>query len=257
MKAAIALICLAASAKSQPAMAPPQIGFIQDGTRALRPAYGVAGSFVIGNALAKGIVNEAFSGQVGLLKTDSSLAAFDSTGKVLGTRNALPGPALFAFSPNGSAGLAYVPAKNSLLEWQGTSFAPILLERDEIGRGSVLAIAFCSPWEAAFILESQGGIREIHLPLGPGGTFSRNALEGVRAPLLVLPSGELLYREEGGIVIRKKDASEIHIAASLPARFSLRQMNRDWVQVVEPSGAALAIRTTDGREQLFRLPDSR
>ena len=77
----LSIFLLSAGAWAQPAIAPPQLGFIEDSARALRPAYGLAGNFILGPAVAGNIVSAAFSGSIGLLKTDSSLAAFDSHGK--------------------------------------------------------------------------------------------------------------------------------------------------------------------------------
>ncbi len=61
-----------------------------------------------GRSLAGNIVTQAFSGSFGLLKTDSSLAAFDSQGKRQASMDAAAGPALFAFSPGGTTALAYI-----------------------------------------------------------------------------------------------------------------------------------------------------
>jgi len=77
------------------------------------------------------------------------------------------------------------------------------------------------------------------------------------APLLALPSGDLIYPGASGIVVRRTDASEVHIAASLPASFSLQQMNQDWVQLTDlNSNVRFAIRTTPGREGFYQLPES-
>jgi hypothetical protein len=246
---------LAAGAWAQPAIAPPQIGFIEDGARALRPAYGLAGNFILGPAVASNIVTVAFSGSIGLLKTDSLLAAFDSQGKVLASMDAAPGPALFAFSP-GATALAYIASSNALFEWLGSAFAPVSLNNQEADTQDVLAIAFPTPSEASLFVQENDTIWELHLPLGNWGDVSRNALAGVHGPLLALPAGDLLYHGTGGIVVRRTDGSEVPIAASLPARFSLQQMNRDWVQLTDLAGGPrFAIRTTPGREALYQLPE--
>ena len=70
-----ALLLASAGAWAQPAIAPPSLGFVEDSARSLRPAYGLAGNFILGPSVAGKIVSEAFSGSIGLLKTDSSLAA--------------------------------------------------------------------------------------------------------------------------------------------------------------------------------------
>jgi hypothetical protein len=260
VKSCIALVLTLPIAWAQ-LVAPPQLGFVQDSARALRPAYGLAGNFILGPSIsgtivAGQIVTAAFDGSFGLLKTDSSLAAFDPQGKLLAAMNVAPGPALFAFSPGGTTALAYIASSNSLIEWRGSAFAPVSLQDQELIPGAVLAIAFPTPSEVSLIFESGGVICKLGLPLGKQGSISESSLAGVQAPLLVLPSGDVVYRDAAGIVIRKSGAAEVRIAASLPALFSLQQMNRDWVQLTDlNSSAHFAIRATAGREGFYRLPE--
>ncbi len=237
-----------AAAWTQPAMAPPQVGFVQDGPRSLRPAFGLAGNFILGPAVGGKIVSEAFDGTFGLLKTDSSLSAFDARGKLLATMDTAPGPALFAFSPDGVTALAYIAASKALVEWRGSSFVPVSVSNDAI-EDIVLAIALPATEEAALVVQRKDVVWKL-------SRSSQTALMGVHAPLLVLPSGDIVYDAASGITIRRTDASEVHIAASLPLRFSLQEMNREWVQLTDLRGSArFAIRTTPGRESFYRLPD--
>jgi hypothetical protein len=253
-----ALLLASAGAWAQSAIAPPNLGFVEDSTRALRPAYGLAGNFILGPSVASKIVSEAFSGSVGLLKTDSSLIAFDSGGTLLASMEVAPGPALFAFSPGGVTALAYIASANTLIEWRGSAFAPLTFQyEEEVGADAVLAIAFRTPFEASLIVQRKGAIWKLNFPLGAVGTASQNALAGVHAPLLELPSGDLVYPDALGMVVRRTDASDVHIAAVLPASFSLQQMNQDWVQLTDlNSNARFAIHTAPGREGFYQLPES-
>ena len=252
----MAVFALSGSAYAQPAIAPPQLGFVEDSARTLRPAYGLAANFILGPSVAGKIVTEAFSGTFGLLKTDSSLAAFDSQGKLLATIDAAPGPALFAFSPDGVSALAYVASSSTFVEWRGSAFAPVSINYADSLAEPVLAIAFPSPFEASLIVQRNDTIWKLGLPLGMLGTVSQNALIGVHLPLLLLPSDDLVYRDAGAIVVRRTDGSEVHLPAPIPASASLQQMNRDWVQLTDlGSKARFAIRTTPGREGFYRLPE--
>jgi hypothetical protein len=252
----MAVFALTASAGAQPAIAPPQLGFVEDSARTLRPAYGLAGNFILGPSVVGKIVTEAFSGSFGLLKTDTSLAAFDSQGKLLATMNVAPGPALFAFSPDGLTALAFVASSDTLLEWRGTAFAPVSLHYEDSITDAVLALAFPTPFEASLMVQRNGTVWQWNLPLGTVGAPSQSALAGVHPPLLVLPSGDLVYRDAGAIVVRRTDASEVRIAAALPVSISMQQMNQDWVQLTDlSSNSRFAIRTTPGREGFYRLPE--
>lgn len=258
-----AIVLGSPAAWAQPAITPPQLGFVEDSARALRPAYGLAGNFILGPSIPLGpsihgeIIAEAFSGSLGLLKTDSSLAAFDSQGKPLGSMKVAPGPALFAYSPSGATALAYVASSNSLFEWRGNSFTPVSATYRTEPSDVVLAISFPSRFEATLFVQRKDTIWEVRIPLGKDGTESQNALMGVRAPMLALPSGDLVYAGSGGIVVRRTDAPEVHVAASLPASFSLQQMNQDWVELTDRNTTSrFAIRTTPGREAFYQLPSN-
>jgi len=251
-------VCLVASpiVWAQPSIAPPQLGFVEDSARALRPAYGLAGNFILGPSIAGEVLTEAFSGSLGLLKTESSLAAFDSQGKLVASMDVAPGPALFAFSPSGSMALAYIASSNELVEWRGSAFASVSLNHEDPMPDDVLAIAFPTPFEASLIVQRKDTIWKLNFPLGRVGEVSQNAVVGVHAPVLMLPSGELIYPDATGIVVRRSDASEVRIAAPLPASFSLQQMNQEWVQLTDlNSRARFAIRTTPGREGFYQLPE--
>lgn len=251
------LVVASASAWAQPAIVPPSLGFVQDSERALRPVYGLAGNFILGPSVASKIVSAAFSGSIGLLKTDSSLAAFDSQGKLLGSMEEPSGPALFAFSPTGASALVYVPSSNAMLEWRGSAFALLAFHDEEITGDAVLSIAFPTPFEALLIVQRKNGIWELKVPLGAVGQISQKALMGVQAPVLAIASGDLVYHDGGGIVVRRTDASEIRIAGALPASYSLQQMNRDWVQLTDlKSSTRFAIHTVPGREAFYQLPES-
>ena len=249
-----ALLLSVSAAFAQHAVAPPQAGFIEDGSRALRPVYGLAGNFILGRPIAGRIENAAFSGSLGLLKTGSSLAAFNAAGELLASIDAPGGPALLAFSPGGTTALAYLPGMNALIEWRGSAFSRVSFQGIE---GTVLAIAFPAPLEATLIVQrSVESLWEVHVPLGAPGTLSESVLSGVRAPLLALPSGDLVYSAGSEIVLRHAGGAEVRIPASLPRSFSLQQMNQNWVELADRnSSARFAIRTTSSREGFYRLPE--
>ena len=241
---------------AQSPIAPPVLGFVEDSARALRPAYGVSGNFILGPAVAGAILNQAFSGSVGLLKTDSSLAAFDPKGRLLVSMKAPAGPALFAFSPSGGEALAYLPSSQTLIEWNGSAFTLVSIESQSLGRDDVLAIAFPNSSQASLIVQRPDALWQLQLPLDSRSALSQSALPGIHAPVLTLPSGDLVYSSDGGIVVRRPNGLETHVPASLPAKFSLQQMNQYWVELADlDSSARYAIRATPGREAFYRLPE--
>ncbi|MBC8164944.1 MAG: hypothetical protein H7Y20_03605, partial [Bryobacteraceae bacterium] len=51
----------------------PAIGFVRDVHGSLRPLQGIEGAFVLGEAVATGVVSASFYGRTGLAKTDNEL----------------------------------------------------------------------------------------------------------------------------------------------------------------------------------------
>lgn len=239
---------------AQTALRPPQMGFTATSDGSVRPLYGVAGSFVLGLPVAEKALSEAFSGSFGLLKTDSTLSAFDAQGRTLASIDAASGPALFGFSSDGASALAYVPGSNTVVEWSSGKFSTVPV-RPEPGR--ILAIAMPNMFEASLIFQRDDGLWQIRLPFTHQRPASEQALPGVTAPVFAPASGGLIYREPQGIVLRTPQGSETHIAAQLPAGFSMQQIDSDWIALADSNSALrFAIRITPGREGFYQLPEA-
>jgi hypothetical protein len=250
-----ALAMAVVAAWAQTGIAAPQMGFIQDGGNSLRPVYGIAGNFVLGDATASGVVCSAFSGSFGLVKTDSSIVAMDGQGQVLDTADAPPGSALFGFSRSGAPALAYLASTNLLLQWTGATFEPVLLAPNIPDSADVVSIASPVPGQAAMILQRGDDLWDVRILLATGELISQTAILGVTAPVLTLPTGDLVYGDANGLVVRQADGSEKHIAGQLPESFALRQMGDGWIQVRDlDTGHQFAVRITANREQFYGLP---
>jgi hypothetical protein len=232
-------------------LAAPQVGFIQDSGNVLRPVYGLAGNFVLGDSIAANIEAASFSGSFGMVKTTSALVIVDRQGQLIASQDALAGPALFAFSRNAEPALAYLPATNALLQWSDGVFQPVPLDPQTI----VLSIAAIDPGQAALILQRDDGLWDIRILLSSGETISQTALLGVAAPALMLATGELMYGDANGIVVRRPDGSEKHIDAQLPSTFAFQQMGDGWIQVRDlATQQQYAARLKEGKEQFYALP---
>jgi len=254
-KTALLSLALAAVACAQPAIAPPQVGFIQDSANSFRPVNGFAANFVLGNPITSNVLSAAFSGSLGLSTTGAALTVTDSKGETVATTAAPAGPALFAFSRTGARALAFFPNAGSLLLWNHGTFEPIPYDQSAFPTSAVQSIAWPDPLHAAFLLERNDEIWAVRILLATGQVDSQFALPGVIAPVLWLATGELVWTDASGIVIRRHDGSETHLAAQIPANFSLQQMGNEWIQGADLAGAdQFAIRVTPGHEGFFALP---
>ncbi len=195
----------------------PQIGFIEDSGRAVRPVYGIAGNFLLGNAAPGLVVSSAASGKFLMIKTDSAIIARGRSGQIVASVNAPAGPALFSFLQDGTPGLAYLPAANELFQWTGAGFQAVALD----AVSAVISIASPDPAHAALIVQRGDGLWVLRVLLASGNVDSQSALIGVNAPALMLPSGDIVYAAvlrrgrlvtHPGVVIRRTDGSEIELS---------------------------------------------
>jgi hypothetical protein len=253
------LSLMAVSLAAQSTIRPPQMGFAGAADGTLRPVFGVAGNFILGPSIsgkpgAGKVISQAFSGSLGLLKTDSTLVVFNGQGQVLATTAAAAGPALFGFSPDGVTAIAYIASSNTLIEWSDDRFATVPFGPEP---DIVLAIALPNAFEASLIVQRNGEIWEVEFPLTRATVSSQKALAGVTAPVLALATGDLVFSDAKGIELRKPDGSEVHIGEKLPAKFSLQQMGSEWVQLTDLASARrFAVRVLSGHEGFYQLPEA-
>lgn len=184
------LLAAAGGLLAQSGLAPPRVGYIRDEAGALRPVYGVGGSFVLGPPVNKRpVVSAAFSGRLGLAKTAVALYAFDREGRRLGRLAAADGPAQFVFSPDGSEAIAFLPDTSEWFRWREGGFQPIPLEdMEETAIPTGLTLAGGRSLVAA---DNELVLRK------PDGTEARTALAG---PILSLEwmGEDWIYVREAG-----------------------------------------------------------
>ena len=248
-------LAVAMMACAQPGLAPPQIGFIQDSSNALRPVIGIAGNFLLGDPMQTGLTSAAFSGSSGMVKTDSALLAIDRQGQVIASTGAPAGSALFAFSRSGAPAFVYLIDANAWMVWDGQQFQPAAFDLSAFDSLVVISIASPNDGEAQIVLQRDDGLWDIRLQLADGAVTSQSAITGVTAPMLALASGDLVYRDTDGVVVRKPDGSELHILAQLPPNIAFQQMGDGWIQIRDlDTSNQFAVRITAGREQFYQLP---
>ena len=111
---AFALICAAQ-------LSSPLIGYVRTNANELRPVYGVAGAFVLGDPLERDVLSAAFSSVAGMAKKQDEVLVF-RRGKLAGRHAAPAGPAHFGFTATGEP--AWVQYENGCHEWVSGGFEP-------------------------------------------------------------------------------------------------------------------------------------
>ena len=256
-RAMLAVLSIAAGAAwAQTTLTPPLVGFMRDALDSVHPVYGLAGNFLVGDPVASGIVSAAFSGSYGLLKTANAVVVIDRTAAVVASSGASDGPALFALARTGEPALAYLPGPGALLAWKAGTFQAIAFDPVALAAKAVLSIAVPDSDHAALIVQRDDGLWDVRILLATGEIDSQTAISGVAAPAMMVATGELLYSDADGIVIRNADGSERHVAAQLPDSFTLEQMGDGWIQLQDPAGGQqFAVCIGLHREQIYQLPE--
>jgi hypothetical protein len=253
MKSLTGLLCFSMAVWAQHALTPPEVGYLLDGHNHVYPVNGLAGNFVLGRAAGSGINSAAFSGVFRLLKTDSAVSVVNQQGSIVGRTEAPAGPALFAFSSDGSPAVVYFPQSKTLRVWDGREFRPGP-EFDQ----DVLAIGSLSATLGEFVVRRNGELWALQVDLRSGAIVSQAALPGIAAPVLMLSGEEFVYRDSHGLVLRRTDGSEKHIAAHVPANIAFGQMGGAWVQITDlATGRLSALNAQPGHEGYYLLPEVR
>lgn len=210
------------------------LGQMIDRQNALRPVYGVAGSFHTGAPVAQRVLSSACAGNVCLAKTESSLIS----GRTI--VHAPPGDAKIALDSTGAT--IYFPAVQQFGRCQDGALTLLNLTVD----GTVLSVSSSSSG-LTIAVERPGGVWIV----SSDGTILDSLPPGTGAVLLT--ANGVVYATANALIVRRSDGSELSFAASgIKALF---QLGDGYVEA-RSIGALYALRTIPGREELFQLPQS-
>src|SRR5579864_2698828 len=169
MRALLATFSIAAGIGwAQTVLTAPQAGFMQDASHSLRPVYGIAGNFLLGDPVAVEVISAAYSGSYGLIKTDSAVAVIDKTGSIAACVAMSDGPVLYAFATTGEPALVYLMAANTLLAWNSRAFDVIPFDPAILGAGAIVSLAAPDSGHAALIVHRDDGLWDVRVQLATG-----------------------------------------------------------------------------------------
>lgn len=206
---------------------PPLAGIARDETHRLRPVYGIAGNFIVGQAAGEELISLAFSGKAGIAKTGTQLLLLDGMGAVTVKYSAPPGNALFAFDADRTPEFCYFETTGELWRIIANGLEPVTAPELE-------------PGDHALALRSAKGVVTL---------ISRKSLGQPDGPVLAIAGG-LLRAGGEGLIWQPDDASPMSISIAGEVR-SLDQLGDGWVKVAAAEGD-YALRIPSG--MLYRLP---
>lgn len=245
-----ALALLATAACAQWEAAPPRAGYFLDREGRLRALWGVAGSFVLGEARLEDVVSHASSPAWTVAKLERALVLLDASGEERARFAAPAGPAVFAFDTAGVPALVYFPEERLLCRIRGMILEPLrTLEQD------VAAIAWIDEDRSLALVRGAGRL-ELHqfrpAPTSPGTLVGAFPWDG---PALIAHRGRLLVAEGARLHLLQAGVALCDIEAPAPV-IALHHMGADWVEVVTGDGGRLALRIGDAELRLYVLPEA-
>ena len=253
-RALIALICVA-PAIAQPRFSAPLAGIARDSQQQLRIVHGVSGTFILHDVIGDAVVDWAFDGKGGLVKTGTELLTLAADGAVVRRQPASQQEAVLG--PQS----AFFPATAEL--WQagprGVSKVPLaagMIAGIVIALGPTTAqgiqIAVCRA-NALWLLSVDTNNGAITRELAPAGAIGEQACLSARSRSLALLPDRLVLATAGAVLIQTAAGIErtIPIAASRVAR-----AGNDWLEAESAGQPAHMIRITGDGEKVYRLPSA-
>lgn len=243
MKHILTAVCFSAMlCPAQTGIQAPRLGVVADADGSLRPLLGFAGNLFLGDAIGVDVITSASSGSISMVKTITALTVLDQSAQLLFAMDLDdPGPALFAFRPDGSPARVYLPRSGALFAWKTDHFEP---DSTAVPSG-IFAIG-----DRAFLVQRGEAIWRVD---DAGETL----LPGLAGPTLLLADGAVVYTDDTSVVIRDANGVERRIDTGVQIG-EFRQLGAGWIEAIEPGpGRLFAICILPGREQSSQLPEGR
>lgn len=248
-------ILSAAGAAAQ--IAPPLLALVKDAQQQLRRAYGVTGNFIVGDAVEPRsmgeVVNWAFSGSAGLVKTADQLLLLSADAGIVRSSPAPAGNAQFAFDAQGAAALVFLPEPVELWRIGAVNEIRTRLDQNPIA-GDVRAIAFAGQRRATLAICRGRSLWLTSVDLAGGSVVSRRPAYITGCPAVALFPDRLIYATPGSLVIRASDGEEHRVKLPAPAT-SMRLIGDGWMEIATAS-ESLALRLDGESGTLYRFPGS-
>jgi hypothetical protein len=233
----------------------PLVGIARDSQKQLRPVSGLAGNFVLRGAIDGKASNWAYSGSVGLVKTDTDLLMLDADGNV--TRRQSAPQTDVILSPDS----AFFPDTGEL--WHANR--AVWIEPGAIS-GKVVALGMASRrgiemaicranhlWLLTLDVKTGAIMREA----APGGAIGEQACQPAREDSLPLLNDRLLFVNAHQLITQTTAGDERHMDIPASHRAQIHRAGEDWVQVELDNLPPKMIRITGEGETIYGLPVGR
>lgn len=236
----------------------PRIGYVVDSGAALRPLYGTAANFILGEVLFSGNTSCASSNTATLVKTPEAVLLIGTDGDERARWAGPDGEAMFAFHADGAAALVLIAVAPALLRVVKNRLEPVPVDMERLG-GKVVAVA--APDRASALLGVARGeeIWLVKVSTKSGEILDERLLPGVAGRVHLRGDGSVLYTDHGELVWRTCDGVEKRFALEAEVD-AFAPLGAAWVAITARHAGAdglthYGLRLDAGREGLYQLPE--
>ena len=255
-RGAIIVFMCAACAVAQPKFSAPLAGIVRDSQQQLRLVHAVSGTFILHDVIGGTIVDWAFDGNTGLVKTNAELLVIGSNGAIIGRRSApqqetVMGPQSAFFTAThelwqtGTNNVTKVPIEPAVIAGSVIALGPV--------SGHSVQVAVCRQ-SALWLLSVDTAHGAVTQELALGGAIGEQACLSKSSGSLVLLADRMLLATAHAVLVQTTAGTErsIPISAARVTRAGER-----WVEAESPGSPSHMIRITSDGEKAYQLPGSK
>lgn len=246
----------------------PLVAVARDDLKQLRMVYGLAGNFILKDAIAKDVLIWTFSGSGGLVQTRSALLLLDTNGRIARSIQVPEGPMLLASGIASVPALYFLSANTQFWQVRAETDQQVTLDPDALA-GNVVAlratsrsraeVAVCRDsdlWLLTVKLSNGSVEREIAI----GGATGAAACGPPKTAAVLLMNGSVIVAGAKDLIIQNAGGSERRVDLNQDGKsdgaLQIRQAGDGWIAVDSEKQSPLLVRITGAGEDIYRLPNA-
>jgi hypothetical protein len=234
----------------------PLVGLARDAHGMLRLVQGVAGSFVVRNAMPEEALNWAFAASGGLMKTANELRVLDAGGHVIARRTAPASQVIL------NPYYAYFPETGELWRAGAQGHPSLMISTTALG-GRVIALgpadqhgivlAACRA-DHLWLLTLEVNTGAVENQSAPGGTLGEHACRAADGTALLVLEDRMLLATAQDVVVETTSGRERHVPIPANHGAQIHRFGEDMAQIEVSGAPSVLLRVTAEGEQLYQLP---
>lgn len=210
----------------------PRVGVARYSDNSVHTVFGLPGDFVISNQVIGSADAVSFSDSGGLLAKNGRIQLIEPSAAVIAEYESGESAPLLNVDGDLRSAIAWLPARHSLLHWNGKSF--VVTDVASALPGVVTSLCLENASTAQLLLAEKGGVvSEATISLETGYLISLNVLPGIAGPAFRQHSFVLFHDERGLEIVSGSSAP--HALPLSATDLIFERMSSDWLHLASAS----------------------